>query len=79
MLCISTEIFSPAHAKAGKKDLIGFKFGTFVGRFQSNGASSIAVKGLKGNRSGDTRLPENAEDVHTLSSACLIRLFYQHL
>ena len=65
ILCILIEIFSPAHAKAGKKDLNVFKFGTFVGRFPSDGAASVEVKGLKGNRSADTRLPENAEDVQT--------------
>ena len=45
VLCILIEIFSPAHAKGGKK-LNGFKFGTFIGRFPSGGAASMAVKGL---------------------------------
>ena len=45
MLCILTEIFPPAHAK-GQKSLDGFKFCTFIGRFQTDGAASTAVKGL---------------------------------
>jgi len=32
--------------EGGKKGLNDFKFGTFIGRFQSKGAASIAVKGL---------------------------------
>ena len=44
-LCILIEIFSPAHAK-GEKKLNDFKFGTFTGRFPSDGAASMAVKGL---------------------------------
>ena len=39
------EILSPAHAK-GEKSLNDFKFGTFAGRFPSDGAASMAVKGL---------------------------------
>ena len=42
---ILIEIFSRAHAK-GKKDLNGFKFGTFAGRFPSDDGASMAVKGL---------------------------------
>ena len=30
----------------GKKSLNDFKFGTFIGRFPSDSAASIAVKGL---------------------------------
>ena len=45
-LCILIEILSPAHAK-GEKSLNDFKFGTFAGRFPSDGAASMAVKGLK--------------------------------
>ena len=30
-----------------QKSLNGFKFGTFIGRFLSDGAASVAVKGLK--------------------------------
>ena len=45
-LCILTEILSPAHAK-GEKSLNDFKFGTFTGRFSSDGTPGMAVKGLK--------------------------------
>ena len=44
-LCILIEILSPAHAK-GRKGLDDVKFGTFTGRFPSDGAASMAVKGL---------------------------------
>ena len=37
--------FSRARAQV-KKDFNDFKFGTFLGRFPSDGAGSIAVKGL---------------------------------
>ena len=39
------EILSPAHAKAAKS-LNNFKFGLFIGRFPSDEAASMAVKGL---------------------------------
>ena len=42
------KILSRTQAK-GKKCLNGFKSGTFFGRFQSDGAVSIAVKGLRRN------------------------------
>ena len=45
-MCILIEILSCAHAKRGK-GLNDFKFGTFIGRFQSDGAASMAVKWLK--------------------------------
>ena len=45
-LMISNLALSPAHAK-GEKSLNDFKFGTFAGRFPSDGAASMAVKGLK--------------------------------
>ena len=45
ILYVLIEIFSCAHAKGGKK-LDDFKFGTFIGSFPSDGAASIAVKGL---------------------------------
>ena len=44
ILCILIEILSRAHAK-GKKSLKGFEFGGFIGRFPSNRAAGIAVKG----------------------------------
>ena len=44
-LCILIEILSPAHAKAAKS-LNNFKFGLFIGRFPSDEAASMAVKGL---------------------------------
>ena len=34
----------------GVKGLNDFKFSTFIGHFQSDGAASIAVKGLKNGR-----------------------------
>ena len=46
ILCIFIEILSRAHA-IGKKHPNDFKFGTFIGRFQSNDAASMAVKGLR--------------------------------
>ena len=39
------EVLSPAHAK-GDKGLSNFKFGAFIGRFLSDNATSMAVKGL---------------------------------
>ena len=45
ILCILVEIFSPAHVKMGKS-LNGFKFGTSIGRFLSDSAANMAVKGL---------------------------------
>ena len=53
-MCILIESLSRAHAKGKKKqkkktkphNLHGFKFGTFVGRFPSDGSASVAVKGL---------------------------------
>ena len=41
------EVLSLAHAKV-EKSLSGFKFGTFIGRFPSDGEASMAVKGLMG-------------------------------
>ena len=47
ILCILTEILSLTHAKGGKKrGHNDFKFGTLIGRFLSDGAASIAAKGL---------------------------------
>ena len=45
ILCILVEVLSRAHAKKGKcrND---FKFGTFIGRFSSDDATSTAMKGL---------------------------------
>ena len=45
ILRILIEILSPAHAKRGS--FSDFKFGTFVGRFSSDGVASMAVKGLR--------------------------------
>ena len=44
-LCSFIEIFSHAHAK-GEKSLSGFRFGTFMECFQSDGVANVAVKGL---------------------------------
>ena len=44
-LCFLIEIFPRAHAK-GKKRLNYLKFGTFIGRFPSDGMASMAVKVL---------------------------------
>ena len=46
LLSILVEIFSHAHGKE-QKGLNGFKFGTFIGRFQSDSVASKAVKRLK--------------------------------
>ena len=45
VLCILTEVLSLAHVK-GKKVLNDFKLGTFIDHFQSDNATSMAVKGL---------------------------------
>ena len=45
LLCILLEVLSRAHAKGGK-GLNDVKFGTFIGRFQSDCKASMAVKGL---------------------------------
>ena len=42
--------------RRGKEGLNGLKFGTFIGRFQSDGAASTAVKGLIGNTQISTLL-----------------------
>ena len=47
ILCILIEILSKVHAW-GKKSLNGLRFGIFIGRFPSEGAASMVVKGLKG-------------------------------
>ena len=46
MLWILIEILSRDYVKGGK-GRNDFKFGTFVGRFSSDGAANLAVKGLK--------------------------------
>ena len=45
ILCSLIEVLSCGQAK-GEKGFNDFKFGTFMGRFQSVGAASMAVKGL---------------------------------
>ena len=52
VLCILIESLSHVHAK-GRKRLNDFKFGSFIGRVQSDGAGSMAVKGLRVDRAGD--------------------------
>ena len=44
ILCILIEVLSNPHAKG--KSLNDFKFGTFIGRFLSEGAASMAVEEL---------------------------------
>ena len=44
-LCILVKVMSGVHSK-GEKSLNDLKFGTFVGRFPSDGAASMTVKGL---------------------------------
>ena len=46
MLCILTEILSGAHPK-GQKSYNDFRFCTSISRFASDGAASMAEKGLK--------------------------------
>ena len=51
MRCIWIEIFSPDFHEIFVRGGIyfnNFKFGPFIGRFPSDGAASIAVKGLNG-------------------------------
>ena len=43
--CSSIEVLSRAYAK-GRKGLINYKFDTFIDRFPSDSAASMAVKGL---------------------------------
>ena len=45
ILCVLIEVLSRAHA-AEEISLNDFKFATFIGRFPSDGAASMAVKGL---------------------------------
>ena len=45
ILCILVEVLSGAHSK-GEKSLNDLKFDTFIGRFPSDGAASMTVKGL---------------------------------
>ena len=52
LLCILIESLSCVHAK-GRKRVNDFKFDTFIGRVQSDGAGSMAVKGLRADRTGD--------------------------
>ena len=47
ILSILTEVLSRAHAKGQTKSPNDFRFGTPTGRFPSDGAASMAVKGLK--------------------------------
>ena len=44
-LCILVEVLLCVHAKRGKS-LNGFIFGSSIGCFSSDGAASIALKGL---------------------------------
>ena len=46
ILCILIEVLLRAHPKMGRGSLNNLKFGTFIGRFLSNDATSMAVKGL---------------------------------
>ena len=49
VLCILIQILSHAHTKgAKKKKKNGFRHGAFIGRFLSDGAASMAVRGLRG-------------------------------
>ena len=45
VLCIAAEILSCVHAK-GEVSLNYFECGSFIGRFPSDAAASIAVEGL---------------------------------
>jgi len=57
--------------KRGQKSLNGFKFGTFIGHFPSDGAASIAVKGLNINYMCvflSLSLPGNHQEVQYLTA-----------
>ena len=41
-----------------------FKFGTFIGRFPSDGSASRAVKGLKGEHDSSIRLKAEEKGTH---------------
>ena len=51
ILYVLIEVLSRAHAKE-QKSLNDFKFVIFIGRFPSDGAASMAVKGLS-NKQGE--------------------------
>ena len=49
VLCILIQILSHAHTKGEEeKNINSFKLGAFIGRLLSDGAASMAVKGLRG-------------------------------
>ena len=56
-MCILIEILSRAHGKR-PQNLNDFKLDTFIGHFPSNGAASMAVKGLKAHRVLDLAHPK---------------------
>ena len=56
--------------------LNGFQFGTFIGRFPSDGAANTAVNELKGNRSPDAGWPENVENAQVFPPAGFSLLLY---
>ena len=47
ILSILIEILSRAHENGQKKSRNDFRFGTPISRFSSDGAASVAVKGLR--------------------------------
>ena len=88
---ILMEIHSRAHTPKGAKQamtstptltqllnyvLNGFQFGTFIGRFPSDGAANTAVNELKGNRSPDAGWPENVENAQVFPPAGFSLLLY---
>ena len=60
ILSILIEILSGAHAK-GAKSLNGFEFDSFIGRFQTDGAERMAVKGLKDDDAEERRIVSGSE------------------
>ena len=58
-LCILIEIFSHLHAKGGKKALMIWNSGIFIGHFLSDGTASVAVKRLSSmTRKASTESPK---------------------
>ena len=61
------------------KGLNDFKFGTFIGYFPSDGAASIAVKGLMALLSTHKQTPCTSPDVFWLAYAGILEGFHKLL
>ena len=61
--------------RRGQKSLNGFKFGTFISRFPSDGAASMAVKGLKP-PAGSVKRARQREPPETPTAECKQHFFF---